>query len=39
MKAGTRDVAVPELSSDICHVNRIQIAQDNSGTMMCNRNE
>jgi hypothetical protein len=26
---------VPELSCAICHVNRMQIAQDNSGTAIC----
>jgi hypothetical protein len=25
-------IVVPELSCTICHVNRMQVAQDNSGT-------
>jgi hypothetical protein len=29
------NIVVPELSCAICHVNRMQIAQDNSGTTIC----
>jgi hypothetical protein len=30
-----REIVVPELSCAICHVNSMQIAQDNSGTTKC----
>jgi hypothetical protein len=30
-----KQIVVPELSSVICHVKRMQIAQDSSGTMKC----